>query len=310
MRPLMIAPFAFASVVALAARSHADPSLPAGWIAGGPSSVMAPEPAPSRMSREAMQIESAPPRPALAPAPIDLAAYDVVDVPPTLTTEQVEATNDPPPGDPPAELFVDRDCGRASVRGHAVGMIQVGWASLPIAPQSGGGVSLWHVRGSGLGDGKHLYARALWETIDHLPDGTLRYAQTVARFNVHTCKARLVSTFTAVARPALGGLAYLFRTRCAACGAKGREDLHVILPSGGWGTEPYAHSVVALGQADSVRVRGDRFHLDKFGRSFAVPVPLPPVGYDMLIGVEAVRGLGESRPSVIGYASAVRHVGF
>lgn len=314
MRPATLLP-ALAAALALAGAvtpTHADPSLPAGWIAGGPAMPMTAEAAPSPRSREALQRASSPLRPALAPVPVALEAFDVVDVAPALTNKEVEASNADPDGELAPDFFVDRGCGRASVSGHALGNVQVGWASEPIGPQSSGGVDLWHVRGSHGGDGKHRFARAAWETIDRLPDGTLRYMAASGRFELRTCKTTLHSRYTVVARPILGGLAYVFRTRCAACAPAQRDGVHILLPSNGWGNDPYAHSVVHPGResAESTRVQVDRFRLDRFGKAFGRALPMPPEGRDVLVGFELVKGLGEVDPSVIAYAAEVQHVGF
>jgi hypothetical protein len=313
MRPVtLLSALGAALALAGAAPALADPRLPAGWIAGGPAAPMTAEAAPNPRSREALQLASSPLRPALAPVPVALDAFELVEVTPALTEKEAEASNADPPGEPATDFFVDRGCGRASVSGHAIGTVQVGWASEPIGPQSGGGVDLWHVRGSRGGDGKHRFAHAAWETIDRLPDGTLRYMAATGRFDVRTCKTTLHSRYTAVARPILGGLAFVFRTRCAACAPAQRDGVHLLLPTSGWGNDPYAHSTLQVGpeSAGSTRIQVDRARLDRFGKTVGRSLPAPPEGRDVLVGFELVKGLGEAEPSVIAYAAEVRHVGF
>jgi len=307
MRAAAVVPLA---VLSIAATARAD--LPPGWIAGGRAAPMVAEAPPSPRSREALQIAAAPPRPALAPVPIALDALDVVDVPPLLTREQVEASNADAEGEAPADLFIDRGCARASVSGHQAGELTVGWIGLPIGPMAAGGVDLWHVRGSHGGDGVHRYARILWETVDRLPDGTLRYTQTAGRFETRTCKAKVAGRVAAVARPILGGIAYLFRTRCAACAPGRREALHVIGPSSGWGTGVYDHSAINLSgeTAGSVRVQIDPLRLAKFAATFGGAPPALVDGQALLVGVEVAKGLGEASPSAIAYAAEVRRVSF
>lgn len=306
--------FAAASIAMMAAPAHADPSLPPGWIAGGPPSPMHAEMRHSRRSREALQLSRAPLAPALAPVSLSLDAFDVVDVAAPLTHEEVAASNAPVAGEIATDFFVDRTCSRASVSGHVVGDIQVGGVSLPIGAQSSGGVFLWHVRGStGDGDGQHRYARAVWETIERQPDGTLRYTQTMGRFDVRRCKTTVHRRYTAVARPILGGLAFVFRTRCAACGPSGREELHVITPSGGWGNSEYGHSTVNLAAegGDSERWHVSQHRIRQFAKVIGRSLPELGEGRDLLLGIEAAKGLGEAASSVIAYATEVKqHRGF
>lgn len=296
----------------IATPTHADPSLPAGWIAGGPSAPMPAEARFSPRSREALQLASSPLRPALTPVPVALDAFDVVDVVPTLTHHEVQASNAIPPGEQASEVFVEPGCRRVSISGHAVGEIDFGWLSRPIGPDASGGVDTWHVRGSGSGDGRHRFARVIWETIDPLPDGTLRYSHGEGRFDVVSCKTTVASRYTAIARPILGGLAFLFRTRCAACMPAGRQDLHVLEPSSGWGMEEYSHRTIDLAaeSADSTRVRVEPLRLQKFAKAIKQRLPAIPSGQDLLIGIESVKGLGEAAPNVIAYATAVKHIGF
>lgn len=54
----------------------------------------------------------------------------------------------------------------------------------------------------------------------------------------------------------------------------------------------------------------DRFRLGKFTTTFGRTLPAVADGHDMLIGVESVKGLGDAAPSLIAYATQVRHVGF
>ncbi|MFT3766469.1 MAG: hypothetical protein QM820_13290 [Minicystis sp.] len=299
------------TMVAGSTKTHADPSLPEGWIAGGPAAPMTAEASPSPRSREALQLASSPLRPVIAPVPLALDAFDVVDVEPALTDKELESNADAS-GEPATDFFVDRGCHRASVSGHAVGDVQVGWVSLPIGPQSSGGVDLYHVRGSNGGDGVHRYAHAIWETLDRQPDGTLRYTHTDGRFNLRTCKTRVASRYTVTARPLFGGLAYLFRTRCAKCEPAQREVLHVLTPPSGWGNEEYGHRRVLLGgqHADSERVRVNDVRLRKFEKAFGRALPRVADGREILLGIETAQGLGEAAPSVIAYATEVRHVGF
>jgi hypothetical protein len=298
------------AVALIAPTARAD--LPAGWIAGGKAAPMPAEAPPSPRSREALQISAQPPRPALDPVPIALDAFDVVDIPPPLTAQQVEASNADAPGEAPAELILDRGCAHATVGGHQTGEITVGWMSGPLDPGATRGVSLWHVRGTYGGDGVHRYARIGWETIDRQPDGTLRFTEAAGRFETRTCKAKIATRMSAVARPILGGLAYLFRTRCAACAPGKRETLHVIRPNSGWGIEAYDHTRIDLSAdtAGSSRVQIERPKVLKFAATFGVALPAPAVGDDLLLGIEVVKGLGEAAPSAIAYATEVRHVGF
>jgi hypothetical protein len=309
----MRSPSILAAAIALATTAaHAEPSLPAGWIAGGKAAPMPAEAPPSPRSREALQLAASPLRPAIEPVPVALDALDLVEIAPALTDKEVEAGNATQPAEPAPEVFVAPGCQRVSVSGHAVGELRLGWLSEPIGPQSTGGVDTWHVRGSrGGGDGRHRFTRVTWETIDPLPDGTLRYTHGEARFDVFTCKTTLASRYTAVARPILGGLAFLFRTRCAACAPAERDELHVIKPSFGWGNEAYGHRTLPLRaeSADSTRTRIEPARLQRFAKAVGRSLPALATGQDMLIGIETVKGLGEAAPNVIAYATVVKHIG-
>jgi hypothetical protein len=309
MRPAHLL-LALAAVAALSApaRAHANPALPAGWIAGGPAAPVPPAAPPGAKSRRALQLAARPPRTALTPVPVALADLDLVEIERAPTDAEVTASNEDPPGDPPDELFVDRGCARASVSGHAVGHIQVGWLGEPIAPRSGGGVMLYGVRGQhGGGDGKHLYALATLETVDPLPDGTLRFTETTARFNVRTCKAHTATRFTAIARPILDGRAFLFRTRCPSCEKGGRDELHAVVPSSDFGVEAYQHHALRLepGRGGGLAMRVDAYHARQFAEAFGRTAPALPRGFLGLVGIEAVQGLGEASPTVIAYAALV-----
>jgi hypothetical protein len=314
MRAPRLAPaLALAATVAASAVAHADPAVPPGWIAGGAASPMAPAKLPGPKSRQALQLAQLPAQAALAPEPVALDTLDTVEIAPAPTDREVAASNADAQGDPPEDLFLDRGCQRASVSGHAVGIIDVGWLSLPIAPRSGGGVLLYGVRGErGLGDGQHRYVRASWETVDRLPDNNLRFTETVARFEVAACKAFVVRRFSAIARPVLDGRAFLFRTRCPACGPDARDELHAITPPFELGVEPYAHRRIGLGpgRAAGFAHRADAFQTGRFAEATGRPAPALAPGFDALVGIEAAQGLGEAEPTVIAYAAHVLHPRF
>ncbi len=299
-RAARLAPLAFA--LALLARpappARADPTLPAGWVAGGPAAPLAPPPAPGPASRTALQLQLSPVRTAVEAVPLSLADVDVVDVGPAPTWAQVRASNADPVGEAPTDLFVAPGCARVSVSGHALGSITLG-DTRHIGPQSDGGVPFY--RGHE-GDGRHLYKRLEWETLDRLPDGTLRFTETVARFHVETCKATVARRFSAIARPILDGRAYVFRTRCAACAPAERDVLHVIAGDG-WIERAYERHLVPLvpGGGQGFRTRVETLRLREFAAITKRHLADPPEGRDVVIGVEAAQTLGESAPTVIAY---------
>jgi hypothetical protein len=310
--PAALAALALAALAGLASPSaSADPTLPEGWVAGGAAAPLAPPTAPSRRSRTALQQNQSPVRPALEAATLSLADVDVADVEPAPTWQQVEASNAEPPGDPPQDLFIAPRCRRISATGHAYGSVTFGFDEEPIVgPQSGGGVEL----GEGYkGDGKHLYQRLEWETLDRLPDGTMRFTETVARHNVVLCKAKVARRYTVIARPILGGRAYVFRTRCAACAPTERDVIHVIAGDG-WNEAPYGRHAFPLvpGAAGGFTTRVDTFQLRKFAAFVKAPLADPPEGKQAVIGVEAAQTLGESAPTLIAYTfdDAPRQWGF
>jgi hypothetical protein len=293
-----------AAFALLSLPAHADPTLPAGWIAGGPPATMAPPPPPAPLSRTALQLNGSPVRPALAAVPLSLADIDAVDIGPAPTWAQVEASNADPPGEAPTDLFVAPGCARVSVSGHAVGSVSLGTTE-PIGPQSDGGVPYAHGADA---DGRHRYTRVSWETVDSLPDGTLRFTETVARFHVQTCKARVARRFSAIARPILNGRAYVFRTRCPTCASAERDVLHV-LTGNAWGNVAYERHQVPLGAGSSegFRTRLEAVQVRRFGKATGRVLADPSDRKEAVIGVEAAQTLGESAPTVIAYTFDERH---
>ena len=288
-----------AAFALLSPPASADPTLPAGWVAGGPAAPFSPPPPPGRLTREALQLAVSPARSAVTAVPLALADIDTADIGPAPTWAQVEASNAEPAGEDPPDLFVAPGCVRVSATGHALGHLSLGWHSGGITAQSGGGATLY-TRGA-LADGKHLYVRLDWETLDRLPDGTLRFTETVARFHTLTCKAKVARRFQAIARPILDGRAYAFRTRCAACAQDERDQLHVIVGDGG--VEPYDHRKLSLaaGGGGGFRTRVEKESLRRFGVAMGRPLPDLLDGKQAVIGVEAAQTLGESAPTLIVY---------
>ena len=301
----MTRPLPLAAVLALPALlalpAHADPArpaLPPGWVAGGPPSPVEAPPPPAPRSRAALQLGGSPLRHPLAAVPLSLADLDTVDLEPAPTWDKVLASNAEPRGNPPTDLFVAPGCVRVSVSGHRVGSVTLG-TTQAIGPWSDGGVPYGHGADA---DGKHLYDRLEWETLDRLPDGTLRFTETVARVHVQTCKATVARRFTVVARPILDGRAYAFRARCAACAPEARDELHVITP-GGWGSVPYERHVVQLAAfgASGFRTRVETTRIRRFTEVTGRPLADPKEGTDAVIGVEETEALGERAPTLIAY---------
>jgi hypothetical protein len=302
MRTLPFAALSALTLLALlAGPAHADPTaptLPPGWLPGGPAGVVLPPPPPSPLSRTSLQLASSPPLPPVAAVTLSLADLDTVEIAPAPTYTQVEASNAEPRGDPPTDLFVAPGCVRLSVSGHAVGSITLGWMTMGTRLWSDGGVPFAHGADA---DGKHLYDRLEWESLDRLPDGTLRFTETVARLQINTCKATVARRYSAVARPILDGRGYAFRTRCAACAPEERDQLHLITPGGD--TVLYSRRAVALAPrgAHGFRTRVETVNLRAFAKATGRPLADPKEGQDAVIGVEATQALGEPAPTVIAY---------
>jgi hypothetical protein len=184
------------------------------------------------------------------------------------------------------------------VRNHAVGTISVGWLSEPIAPQSGGGVSLWHVKG---GDGRDRYTSASWRTLDRAPGGGLRYQETNAWFDMLTCKAFEVRHMSAVAQPIASGLGYVFRTHCAACKPEVRDQLHLITPDTPWGNGAFEHAEIALGpgRSSTVVLTLVNAAIRRFREGGAITDRVA----DAQLGVDVVQGSGESEPTAMVYVT-------
>jgi hypothetical protein len=68
-----------------------------------------------------------------------------------------------------------------------------------------------------------------WSSLDPLPDGAIAFEEATGFYDVEEHRAyERWRMPRARAVPILGGLAYAFRTRCAACEPGRREALHVL----------------------------------------------------------------------------------
>ncbi len=264
-------------------------AFPAGWVRGAKASLDAPWPTAS--------LTLDPQRPVVAPETLRLADLPRIEVTPRPAYKQRPRSDVLTPGEPSRELFVTSGCERASVRNRAFGFISVGGGSLPIAPQSGGGVMLWGVKG----DGHDRYTIANWQTLDRAPDGALRLQETTAWFDMITCKAYDAWSMEAFARPIAGGLAYAFRTHCATCKAADAEKLHLLTPDTGWGLGAFDHRGITLGPGTSSTsvIQLNNNAIRRFREGGAVTTRTA----DTALGLEIVQGIGETEPTAMFYVS-------
>jgi hypothetical protein len=263
-------------------------AFPAGWARGAPAPL---DPAPPLAS-----LTLGPQRPLVAPVDLRLAELPLVEVTPRPVDTQRPGPNVAAPGEPSREIFIAPGCSRVSVRNHAVGDVTVGWLSLPIAPQSGGGVQIQ--RG---GDGHDRYTLASWRTLDRAPGGALLYRETHAWFDMLTCKAFEVRHVEAAAQPIASGLGYAFRTHCASCKVNETDALHLITPGSGWDQSAFDHSEIALGQGRSA-TRVMTFAgaaIRRFRESGAITARVA----DATLGIDVVQGSGESEPTAMIYVT-------
>ncbi len=295
-RPIVAAATISAAPIVAAATIAPSPApidraaLPAGWVRG----ALAPlDPGP-----KTAPLNLGPQRTIVAPIALRLADLPLIEITPRPLDTQRPGPKAPPPGEPSREIFIAPGCSRASVRNHDVGTITVGWSSLPIAPQSGGGVMLGGFNG---GDGHDRYTPASWRTLDRAPGGALRYRETNAWFDVITCKAYEVRHMEAVATPIASGLGYAFRTHCPSCKAADVDQLHLITPGTGWGTDPFDHTEIALGPGQSttrVLTLGSSAI-----RRFREAGSLADRVADAQLGLDIVQGTGESEPTAMVYVT-------
>jgi hypothetical protein len=259
-------------------------AFPVGWVRG----ALAPEERPSFASK----------RRAVTPEVLRVADLPVVEVTPRPVDSKRPSNQTVTPGELSQSIFITSGCGRASVRDHAFGFIQVGWFAQPIAPQSGGGVSLWHVNG---GDGHYRYPLASWQTLDRGPGGALRFQETNAWFDMTTCKAYEVRRMEAAPQPLAGGLAYVFRTRCPSCNASKMDVLHVLTPDNGWDSGPFDHREITLGAGTSSTTV---FHLGTSAiHRFHEIGAAAERAVDVVLGLDVVQGTGEAEPTAVVYVS-------
>ncbi|MEP7124782.1 MAG: hypothetical protein ABJE95_27890 [Byssovorax sp.] len=280
------------NVAAATIAPPAPAAFPDGWVRAAP--------APLDLRRPPSSLSLGPQRTIVAPTPLRLADLPLIEVTPTPTDAERPGPNVlSPPGEPSREIFVAKGCSRVSVRNHAVGEISVGWGTLPIAPQSGGGVMF-----SPGGDGHDRYTLASWRTLDRAPGGGLIYRETQAWFDMLTCKAFDVRHMEAVAQPLVGGLNYAFRTHCASCKAGTTDRLHLIMPNRGWGDGSFDHREIALAPGLSTS------QLDTFSdaalRRFRASGAATTRAGDVTVGLEVVQGIGEPEPTAMIYVSDAR----
>ena len=265
-------------------------AFPVGWVRGAPAPL-------DSASPDTLSLLD-PQRPTVAPSALRLADLPLIEEAPRPLITQPPSNETAAPGEPAREIFITPGCGRASVRNHTFGFIAVGWVSQPIAAQSGGGVTLDHVKG---GDGQHRYIPASWQTIDRAPGGALRFQETDAWFDVLSCKAYEARRLEALAQPIAGGLAYAFRTRCPSCKGTKIETLHLLTPSNGFEPDAFAHHEFALGpgQSSSKVIALSLNAITRFRQAGAVTERAT----DARLGVEVMQASGEAEPTAVVYVS-------
>ena len=278
------------SAPAAASSSIAPGAFPAGWVRGAPAPL-------DSSSRETFSSLD-PQRPTVAPNALRLADLPLIEETPRPPSTQPPSNETAAPGEPARDIFITPECGRASVRNHAFGFIEVSWASQPIAAQSGGGVMLGHVKG---GDGQHRYVPASWQTIDRAPGGALRFQETDAWFDVLSCKAYEARRLEALALPIAGGLAYAFRTRCPSCKGSKIETLHLLTPSAGFVPGTFDHHEIALGpgQSSSKVIALSLGAITRFRHAGAAT----DRATDARLGIEVMQASGEPEPTAVVYVS-------
>ncbi|HEY4122227.1 MAG TPA: hypothetical protein VGM56_30375, partial [Byssovorax sp.] len=109
---------------------------------------------------------------------------------------------------------------RVTVLGHRWGKIDVASEEQPFFVFGDGGTWLMRTRG---------VTTFTWSSLDPLPDGAIAFEEATGFYDVEEHRAyERWRMPRARAVPILGGLAYAFRTRCAACEPGRREALHVL----------------------------------------------------------------------------------
>jgi hypothetical protein len=279
--------FSLALASAVSAPAAAAPNLPPGWSAGSPAAADPPPP-PSRSRRALLERLS---RPGVTRSLIPSVEIPGIEIAPVPTSEPARSAV--PSGELAAELFVTPDRGRASVRGHRYGWIKVDWVQRPIGPQSGGGVSLWHVRPD-----IRRWKPAEWQTLDADEHGQMTYQRTWAWFDVDSCKATVVERDEVVPRPFAGGLAYAFRTHCPAC-APGKQEILHVLTLDGMGALQDAELPIDAGTNGAVVFEVSADAIGRFRRSGARPDRTTAA----MIGVDVQRGVSDSEPVVTAFVT-------
>jgi hypothetical protein len=273
-----------AAAAGAAPRGSSGPSaaLPRGWAPGRPTEHEAPARGPSSMGA----LLDALARKGAVRESLAASTLPVVEEPPSPGDAPAGSLG--PAGEPATDLFVAPGCSRVSVRGHRYGTIRLDWVSLPIFPQSGGGVLTWHVRPD-----IRVWKPAEWETLETDDTGRVAYEGTSAWFNIQTCKALRTQRTTVLPRPFADGLGYAFRTRCPACAPGKQETLHLLLPAG-QGALEHERIPIGPGTSASVLKTVTSFAIERFRVSGARPSRTK----DTIIGVDVQRGVSDAEPLI------------
>lgn len=215
---------------------------------------------------EQLALRQSPARKALEIVDLDLDALPVVQIEPALKYDEKKA--DPQGGEIKKILVWNGEC--ASIPYHAAAHLTLDWRS------SGMTRALEHCVDAPDADGTRVWRDMLARMVDPLPNGRLHVEEYRGFFRVNSHDFWATSSVVADAVPIANGMAYAFRTNCAACSEGERQRLHIISPPvETWGEEFFGWRSLRLdpGTSDSSSALFNLSSLARWKKATKIDVP-------------------------------------
>ncbi len=244
---------------------------------------------------EKLVLRQSPPRKALEIVDLDLDALPVVQIEPSIIYDEKKA--EPQGGEVKKLLVWNGEC--ASIPYHAAAHLTLDWRS------SGMTRALEHCVVAPDPDGTRVWRDAVVQTVDPLPNGRLHVEEHRGFFRVNTHEFWVTSSIVADAIPVGNGVAFVFRTNCAACKEGGREKLYIISPAFGTMGEEFFewHSLqLDKGTSGSHSALFNLPSLDRWKKATKINVPTgSTIGKprSVVFRIDTSRLASEDKPNVV-----------
>jgi cytochrome c peroxidase len=243
---------------------------------------------------EVLALRQSPPRKAFDGIDLDPDTLPIVSIEPMVFYDE---KNPEVQGGEVKKLVVwNGEC--ASVPYHSAAHLLIDWRS------TGMSRALERCVGSPDEDGRRVWRDMMVQTVDPLPNGRLHVEQYRGFIRVNTHEFRVTSTTVADAAPIGNGLAFAFRSICAACKEGDREKLHLITPSAGfWGDEFFEWRWMSLdrGMSDSFSGVFSLNKLERWKKATNIDVETgSTIGAprNIVFRIDTSRLVSEEKPSV------------